>query len=441
MTTQRNIGIIRIILFLVNFITVIFLAAIIYRSTKLIIWDFHAREFLESIQYIPVIPWKVPAYSILLLLVFLLSIELRERFFKESSTIQILWCVFDILICIIIIYLLNMGHKSLLLLPLTNIIIYIDGKKSRSLFIAFTLALYSIFDYDILSVKLNMVSINEYIQYFNPTLRLYLQGIKSILFSANQMLFIIFMVFVVQKEIDENVKIRELYDKLVRTTEELRVVNIQLEDYAKKSEEMAKIKERNRLAREIHDIIGHTLTGISTGLDACLELIDIDSSKTKHQLRKIADLARQGLLDVRKSVKQLRPDALERYSLVSAIQKLADNINECTSTKVEVQIRGDESRLNGDEEEAVYRVVQESITNAVRHGQAQNIKISLIFNEDKVEIDIIDDGIGCANIHQGFGLKHITERVLMLQGNARFRSEEGKGFQVIVDIPVRNKAI
>src|SRR5690606_30904169 len=115
------------------------------------------------------------------------------------------------------------------------------------------LALYSIFDYDILSVKLNMVSINEYIQYFNPTLRLYLQGIKSILFSANQMLFIIFMVFVVQKEIDENVKIRELYDKLVRTTEELRVVNIQLEDYAKKSEEMAKIKERNRLAREIHD--------------------------------------------------------------------------------------------------------------------------------------------------------------------------------------------
>ena len=441
MTAQRNIGIIRIILFLVNFITIIFLAGIIYRSTKLIIWDFHARDFLESIQYIPVIPWKVPTYCILLLLLFPLSIELREKFFKESSTMQILWCFFDISICVIIIYLLNMGHKSLLLLPLTNIIIYIDGKKRRFLFIAFTLALYSIFDYDILSVKFNMFSINEYIQYFNPVQRLYLQGIKSILFSANQMLFIIFMIFVVQKEIDENVKIREIYDKLVRTTEELRVVNIQLEDYAKKSEEMAKIKERNRLAREIHDIIGHTLTGISTGLDACLELIDLDHAKTKYQLTKIADLARQGLLDVRKSVKQLRPDALERNSLVSAIQKLADNINDCTSTRVEVQIKGEESRLSGDEEEAVYRVVQESITNAVRHGQAKNINVSLRFNEDKVEIDIIDDGVGCGNIHQGFGLKHITERVLMLQGNARFRSEEGKGFQVIVDIPIRNKTI
>lgn len=441
MVAHRNIGIIRIMLFLVNFITVIFLAGIIYRSTKLIIWDFHARDFLESIQYIPVIPWKVPAYSILLLLIFLLSIELRERLLKESNTMQILWCIFDLFICIVIIYLLNMGHKGLLLLPLTNIIVYIDSKKSRSLFIAFTLALYSIFDYDILSVKFNMVSINEYIQYFNPAQRLYLQGIKSILFSANQMLFIIFMIFTVQKQIDENEKIRELYNKLVRTTEELRVVNIQLEDYAKKSEEMAKIKERNRLAREIHDIIGHTLTSISTGLDACLELIDIDSARTKHQLTKIADLARQGLLDVRKSVKQLRPDALERYSLVSAIQKLADNINECTSTKVEAQISGEEIRLSGDEEEAVYRVVQESITNAVRHGQAKNINISLRFDTDKVEIKVIDDGVGCSNIHQGFGLKHITERVLMLQGNARFRSEEGKGFQVIVDIPVRNRAV
>ena len=99
--------------------------------------------------------------------------------------------------------------------------------------------------------------------------------------SLNHVLFIAFMSFSLQKQVKEKQKIEKLYTKLIDTTRELSIANKKLEDYAKKSEEMAKIQERNRLAREIHDTIGHSLTGIVTGLDACKTIIDIDLPSTK----------------------------------------------------------------------------------------------------------------------------------------------------------------
>ena len=106
-----------------------------------------------------------------------------------------------------------------------------------------------------------------------------------------------------------------LNNQLNSANDELKYVNMQLSEYAKESEKMAETKERNRLAREIHDTLGHSLTGIITGIEACTTLMDVAPEATKEQLKAIAEVARQGITDVRRSVKALRPDALESQTL------------------------------------------------------------------------------------------------------------------------------
>lgn len=437
MTSHKNINITRAVLVAVNFMVIIFMSAVIYRTTDLICSNDKAREFLERVRYIPITPWKVPVFSVLLLTFLVAGIIVREKYLKEKPVFLYSLCVVDIIICISIMYYLNMSYKGILLLAIANIVIYIDGKRRKFLFLLISIVIFILFDYDIFSIKINMFSINDYIQYYTSSQRFYIFSIRNVLTSLNEMVFIFFMILAVQDQIDENTKIKELYAKLFKTAEELTIANIQLEEYARKSEEMAKTRERNRLAREIHDTIGHALTGIATGLEACTELISIDVNKTKEQIIKIADLARKGLLDVRRSVRQLRPDALERFTLLPALQKLTEDINGCTNTRVVLKIEGQPPQMNADEEETIYRVVQESITNAVRHGDAKEISIAIRFDNFNVVLEINDNGAGCGIIKEGFGLRHIRERVEMLSGKVEFVPGREKGFTTKVEMPIR----
>lgn len=437
MVNQKNLHITRAVLFFVNFIVILFMSTVIYKTTELICYNDKARDFLEKIKYIPTTPWKVPVFSLFLLIILILSVVIREKLLLDVKPILFLFCLLDLVVCIAIMYYLNMSYKGILLLAIGNIIVYIDGNKKKYLFLVLSIIVYILFDYDIFSIKFSMFSINDYIQNYTSTQRLYIFSIRNILFSINEMVFIVFMILVIQSQADENKKIKDLYDKLYKTAEELKIANIRLEAYAKESEEMVKTKERNRLAREIHDTIGHTLTGIATGLEACIELIDWDVKKTKGQIIKISELAKKGLLEVRRSVNELRPDALERLSLIPAIQKLADDITECTKTKVNLRIEGSVKKLGADEEETIYRVVQEGITNAVRHAKAKEINILFQFDDSSVKIEISNDGISCESVKEGFGLKHIRERIEMLRGKVEFFSGLNAAFTIRAVVPIR----
>jgi len=396
-----------------------------------------ARDFLEKIKFIPTTPWKVPVFSLALLSALILGVTIREKFGEYIKPVLYLFSIIDIILCIAIMYYLNMSYKGVMLLSIVNIIVYIEGNKKKYMFLVLSVLVYILFDYDIFSIKFNLFSINDYIQHYTFTQRLYIFGIRNALFSINEVLFILFMIIVIQNQIDEKIRLKDLYDTLYQTAEESKISNIQLQEYSRKSEDMVKTKERNRLAREIHDTIGHTLTGIATGLEACIEIIDWDIKKTKSQIIKIAALAKEGLLEVRRSVSELRPDAVDRLSLIPAIQKLADNITDCTKTKVNLHIEGTVKKLWIEEEETVYRFIQEGITNAVRHGKAKEINISFQFDHSVINIKIIDDGIGCADIEEGFGLTHIREMVGLLNGKAEFFSQNGTGFIMHAVLPIR----
>jgi signal transduction histidine kinase len=276
---------------------------------------------------------------------------------------------------------------------------------------------------------------NDYILYHPAVDRAYLLGVRNVFFSVGEVLFIVFLVLELQNVLEESRRIRMLNRALTESHDKLAVAHAQLQKYSERSEELAKIKERNRLAREIHDTVGHCLTGISLGLAATRELAKTEPTTVGDQLSRLDELSRQGLLDIRRSLKELRPDMLERRNLSAALHSLAEEINGCSTRRVELAIAGDADALSPALEETVYRIVQESITNAVRHGNAKRVRIDLSVEEDALRIEVEDDGEGCAVVAEGFGIRYMRERVLDHDGFLEIESSPGEGFSLSVFIP------
>ncbi len=318
-----------------------------------------------------------------------------------------------------------------------NIIFYVKDNKTRIWILLIAQVFYILSDYDILSSRLVMLSLSEYIDYYSTDTKFIILATKNILISINNIGFVVFLYFLLQNKINENRAIRKLNQELQIIASELEVANDQLKDLAKTSEENVKMKERNRLAREIHDILGHSLTSITTGIEACVELINIDTDLTKTQLNKILDLSRKGLVDIRRSVRELKIDSIAKTELLPAIENLVKDINECTPVKVSLEISGQVTKLKDDENQIVYRIIQESITNSIRHGKATKIQVVILFFEQVLKITVRDNGAGTDEVLEGFGLTHIRERLDMLNGVIYYDSSEHSGFTLNVEIPIR----
>ena len=254
----------------------------------------------------------------------------------------------------------------------------------------------------------------------------------------NILLFVLYMILLFTSQKDENERIRRL-------NEQLNQANDQLRDYAVNMERMTQMRERNRLAREIHDTLGHTLTGIIMGADAGLALFDVAPEESKKRIQVVAQSARDGLTDVRRSIKALRPDALERSTLAQALEGLVENFRLTTSARIDYFQEAEELRLDSDEEDTLYRVVQEGLTNAVRHGKADRMEIRITRSGDMVTVSVRDNGTGCPKPVEGFGLRHMRERLEMLGGTLAYGNlgRDGGdgyiGFYILVGLPVRNR--
>ena len=198
---------------------------------------------------------------------------------------------------------------------------------------------------------------------------------------------------------------------------------------------MAETRERNRLAREIPDTLGHSLTGIIAGTDACITMMELSPELAKKQLEVIASTARNGMNEVRRSVKALRPDALERFELEEALKNLCAEIQAASHATVDLCIQTENLRLSPDEEDAVYRTIQESLTNAIRHGKATQVSIRMSCEHRRLRIIVQDNGIGCEKVTPGFGLRHMRERLHLLNGT--LQTDGTKGFRLEAVIPLR----
>ena len=224
-------------------------------------------------------------------------------------------------------------------------------------------------------------------------------------------------------------------DEINSLNEQLRAANTELENFAAESEKLAQTRERNRLAREIHATLGHTLTGIIAGIDAAMAVADVSPETLKRYLSLVSDVARQGMTDVRRSVNELRPDALEQGDLLSAIHKMISQMGAASKVDITLDNRAGRLSFGEDEEKIIYRIIQESITNSIRHGKADTVRIRMTREYNLVTITIRDDGIGASDIEMGFGLTHMKERLDMLGG--KIHVDGSDGFCVVAEIPIR----
>ena len=437
MIKWSNVKYLHWMMYLINFMIIAFTALIIYTTSHEICNSFQARSFLEEAKYLPMIPWKVPVYAMGCFILLGVSNILKHYISSTMNWLLILLFIADILLCTFITYAINFSYTGLYLILIASIFLYLPALGAKIFFLAIALGSFIVLDYDLMTVKTNVISFQDYINFYNTDTRLFLYGIKNILGSLNQMFFIIFFSLLVQNKITENKQYIALNNRLIEKVEELNVANKKLEILTEESAEMAKMKERNRLAREIHDILGHSLTSIITGLDACMSLLDTDLEVAKKQLLKIREIGRKGLIDVRRSVKELKIDTIQKYAFIPAVENLIEEINAFSTTHIQLELTGQVLKMKDDEEQTIYRIIQESLTNAIRHGKATHIIVQLSFKYHELHLVIKDDGGGCQVIDKGFGLTHIEERIHMLDGEVHFNTKENEGFVTEVVIPIR----
>ncbi|MDF2890529.1 MAG: conserved rane protein of unknown function [Clostridia bacterium] len=229
----------------------------------------------------------------------------------------------------------------------------------------------------------------------------------------------------------------------IRERERLAYMNAELEQAYKKLIENAAMaqkltveQERTRMAREIHDTLAHTLTTLIVQLEACKKLASLDSSRLPAELEKAQELSRSGFNDIKRSIKALRPQVMEEKSFFASIISMINETMENTSVHITLNnLLSQDIKLSSQIEIALFRVIQESITNSIRHGQAGEIQIDLKQEHNMLQLCIANNGMGCTNIKMGYGMQGIRERIESLKGNVEFSSSQGKGFKTKVSIP------
>ncbi len=220
-----------------------------------------------------------------------------------------------------------------------------------------------------------------------------------------------------------------------RLAAELREANDKLREYALQVEELATTQERNRLAREIHDGLGHYLTAISMQLQAARAVWDSDPARAADALGKAQTLTREALTDVRRSVAALRASPTADRTLAQALSTLVEE-SRAAGLQTELTTQGTQRTLSPQTELALYRTVQEGLTNIRKHAHATRADLVLDFTApDCVRLTVYDDGAGAANTNGGFGLVGLRERVQFLGGEVCIETEAGQGFTLEVQVP------
>lgn len=208
-----------------------------------------------------------------------------------------------------------------------------------------------------------------------------------------------------------------------------------LRDHAAQVEELATTKERNRLAREIHDSLGHYLTVVNVQIGAAQAILDQDRGRARDHLSNAQALTQEGLAEVRHSVAALRASPIESRPLPEALANLADQWN-AAGLRAKFVVAGTIRRLTPQVNLTLYRAAQEALTNVGKHAHASSVDLHLDYRDQRlVRLSIKDDGRGSANSESGFGLLGVRERVQLLNGAVHVRTGAGEGFSPDVELP------
>ncbi len=219
--------------------------------------------------------------------------------------------------------------------------------------------------------------------------------------------------------------------------QQLAAAHHQLRQYALRIEDQATLQERNRIAREIHDAVGHNLTALRIQLENARLFCTSDPPKTEDHLHVAQQLTLKALTEIRHSVSTLRADPLQGKPLVVALQKLCQEFQQQITGEFVYELQMP-APVRNETGATVYRLVQEALTNVVRHSQASHIHLQITTDADILQLQVDDNGIGFdpTQTTAGFGLKSMRERAAAMSGQLQIVTAPGKGCRLSARLPL-----
>ncbi|OZV10918.1 two-component sensor histidine kinase [Tissierella sp. P1] len=344
---------------------------------------------------------KLNFFAIILILLFIINTQLRYFLFRDISVPVFISIIFDFIFG----YILYKNYNGLLLpyfiigiidsfFLIENFSKYILGSLGLLIFLyaGNELPLYELLSYITAIITLGLIS------------------------------------SIIKKEQNRTLKAEELYHRLRKSEDELIKTNHELEAYADSIKELSILKERNRISREIHDSVGHSLSTIIIQLGAIEKIANDNGEAASLMASNLRDFTKNGLEEIRKALRELKPKEFKEYETLLAIEGLIKDFSKLTGIDVKLGFSKNKWQLDEETSLVLYRVVQEFLSNSARHGKATKISIFMHFSISDLIVTMQDNGIGTNEITPGLGLTSISERVGELGGNLSYESKEGKGF-------------
>ena len=228
-----------------------------------------------------------------------------------------------------------------------------------------------------------------------------------------------------------------IVSRLRKQRESLREANANLTHYASTLEQLTVSRERNRLARELHDTLAHSLTAISVSLETAKAYFDIDLNQSREMIDTSLEATRKGVDETRRALKALRSSDLVDMGLRLAVKKAAESAASRFSLDLELDLQDPMPSLSPDVEQTVLRVTQEAIENVTKHSQAKKFSVRLT-SDGRTTLIIQDNGIGFdmkpKDSTGHFGLVGMRERAELAGGTLKIESGKGKGTKVVLTI-------
>lgn len=251
---------------------------------------------------------------------------------------------------------------------------------------------------------------------------------SGVSFLAAQVFVIIFTYIAAKEEKGRH--------EVERLAAELGQANQKLREYAAQVEEVAILQERNRLARDIHDGLGHYLTALNMQIKAAQAVLPVDVNRAQDALSKAQSLAQDALAGVRQSVAALREEPALQQPLPDALAALLAECREA-GLVADLAVAGEMRPLSVPVTITVYRAAQEALTNVRKHALASRVSVTLHYLPDRVCLRVADNGVGAHAIGDeqiGFGLLGLRERVTLLGGSVKITTASRQGFALEVEI-------
>lgn len=229
-----------------------------------------------------------------------------------------------------------------------------------------------------------------------------------------------------------------LMNRLKHQQQTLEAANARLTHYTSTLEQLATSQERNRLARELHDTLAHTMSGLSVQLEAVKAYWDVDQPMARSILERSLAAIHSGLQETRRALKALRASPLEDLGLAPAISAMAKEAAADANLNLDLHVMEMIPALSADIEQCAYRVAQEAITNVVNHARAKKLTVKLGATDGKVKLVVRDDGIGFDKKRSDetghFGLVGMRERAKLVGGELKITSKPERGTTIQLTI-------